>query len=156
LAERLAIDKARVVATRRPETLVLGADTVVALFNPDGSFELLGKPDGPDDARRMLQRLSGTIHQVITGIALLARNEPADVRHAVSGCRMKPLSAVEIDAYVATGLWAGKAGGYGIQDDHGTTFRDDPFIQRIEGSFSNIVGLPMELVESMLMRYHRE
>jgi septum formation protein len=155
LAERLAFDKARVVAARHRDAVVLGADTVVAVYAPDGSFELLGKPDDADDAARMLRRLSGTTHQVITGVAVLCGDLPPDVRRAVSECRMKTLTDAEIDAYVMTGLWAGKAGGYGIQDDHSTAFAGDPFIQRIDGSFSNIVGLPMELVDSMLLSYHR-
>ena len=139
-AEALAYFKARTISTPRREGLVLGADTIVAVGGA-----VLGKPDDEPDARRMLGLLSGTRHQVVTGLALLdvARSRrliASDVTHV----RMKPLSPNDIDAYIATLEWQGKAGAYAIQETA------DRYIESIEGSWSNIVGLPMELLANML------
>lgn len=139
VASFLAEGKARVLAGRFPEAVILGADTVVALADL-----LLGKPTDAADARRMLSLLSGTTQQVITGVAVCHRGTVA-VDRMTSTVSMRPLTADEIDAYVAGGQWQGKAGGYGIQDD-------DPFVTRMSGSLSNIVGLPMELAVPMLAR----
>ena len=135
LAER----KAQVAAARFPEDVVLAADTVVSLGG-----RAVGKPDDAAHARRMLGELSGTTHAVLTGVAVLHRSRDlASSRLVSSDVQMRPLSAAEIEAYVAGGQWQGKAGGYGIQDD-------DPFVTRITGSLSNIVGLPMETTVEML------
>jgi septum formation protein len=139
VASYLATAKARVLADRHPQAVVLAADTVVALGD-----RLLGKPTDAVDARRMLSLLAGTTHHVTTGVAV-HHGGSAHGDHMTSTVSMRPLSPTEIDAYVTGGLWQGKAGGYGIQDD-------DPFVTRIEGSLSNIVGLPMELAETMLAR----
>ena len=139
LARRLAFEKARVVAERFPNDVVLAADTVVAFGD-----ESLGKPADADDARRMLALLSGTTHVVITGVSVIRREQRIEMtRSAMSAVRMRRLEPSEIDRYVATGEWMGKAGGYGIQDH-------DPFVTRMTGSHSNIVGLPMELTTRML------
>jgi septum formation protein len=139
LAEYLAVAKAGAVAAEYPDDVTLGSDTVVALGD-----ELLGKPLDAADARRMLSRLSGTTHRVITGVAVL--HPTAAFRRSVvitSTVRMRPLSADEIDRYVAGGQWQGKAGGYGIQDQ-------DPFVTNMDGSLTNIVGLPMEATGELL------
>lgn len=139
LARFLAIAKASAVAGRFPDDLVLGADTVVAFGDRP-----LGKPADPQDARRMLTLLSGTTHIVITGVALMCRRiEFQQTRVVMSAVRMRRLTPQEIDAYVRSGLWEGKAGGYGIQDD-------DPFVTKMSGSHTNIVGLPMETTREML------
>lgn len=139
LAQFLALAKANAVAERFPDDLVLGADTVVAFGDRP-----LGKPADPQDARRMLALLSGTTHIVITGVALLCRRTGLQhTRVVMSAVRMRRLMSEEIDAYVASGQWEGKAGGYGIQDN-------DPFVTRMSGSHSNIVGLPMEATQEML------
>jgi septum formation protein len=139
LARTLAIAKARAIAPQFPQDLVLGADTVVAFGDRS-----LGKPEDAEDARQMLWLLSGTTHIVITGVALVRFEPPLDIaKVAMSAVRMRALSKREIDAYVASGDWQGKAGGYGIQDP-------DPFVTKVSGSWSNIVGLPMELVSEML------
>lgn len=138
-AESVAYFKARAVMERyRPDLPVLAADTVVALDD-----HLFGKPADVADARRILTALSGTRHEVITGVALIdscgCRLIASDVTHV----RMRPMSDEELDAYLASGLWEGKAGAYGIQD------RDDPVVECIEGSFSNVVGLPLEQLPSL-------
>lgn len=139
VARFLAQAKARHVAARHPDALTIGADTVVALGN-----ELLGKPEDPAHARRMLAALSGSTHAVITGVALVAPSRQFEqVDHVLSTVTMRPLSADEIDQYVAGGQWQGKAGGYGIQDD-------DPFVTCMNGPVSNVIGLPTERLLEML------
>ncbi len=140
-AESLAYFKARAVADLHPGRYVLGADTIVAL----GS-RILGKPADADDARTMLQNLSGTRHRVITGVALLAPEGRRLIASDVTYITMRPMTPEEIEQYVASGEWIGKAGAYAIQETA------DRFVQNVEGSFSNVVGLPMELVARMLER----
>jgi len=122
-----------------PETLtVLGADTTVSLDN-----HILGKPENPADAARMLRLLSGRTHRVITGVAVVtaAHTEVASESTAV---RFLTLSEEEIAAYIATGEPMDKAGAYAIQG------RAARWIPRIEGDYFNVVGLPISLVSSLL------
>ncbi len=143
LAEALSFFKARNVADALPRGVVLGADTIVALGE-----EVYGKPDDVDDARRILMQLTHHPHQVVTGVTLLdAATGRREITHEVTQVTMTPMSPDQLDAYLASGLWAGKAGAYGIQD------HDDAFVQRLDGSFSNVVGLPMELLADMLARW---
>jgi len=139
LARFLALEKARVVAAACPDRAVLAADTVVALGDRP-----LGKPADAAEARRMLTLLSGTTHIVITAVALLWRSAGIEQAcTAMTAVRMRALTPREIDEYVASRLWEGKAGGYGIQDH-------DPFVTRMAGSHTNVVGLPMEITREML------
>jgi septum formation protein len=135
----LAIAKADIVAAASPNAVVVAADTVVAFGD-----QIIGKPSDTQAARQTLQLLSGTTHLVITGVAVVHVGGKFS-RHlrTASAVRMKELSPAEIDAYIATGQWEGKAGGYGILDP-------DPFINRISGSHSNIVGLPIEETRELL------
>lgn len=130
---RLAVEKAR--ATRRSDgEVVLAADTCVVLDE-----EILGKPAGPDDAARMLDRLQGRPHQVITGICLAGDGfEIGDL--ACTTVRFSPLTPSEIDEYVRSGEPMDKAGAYGIQ---GLASR---FVERIDGCYFNVMGLPVSLV----------
>jgi septum formation protein len=136
--ERLAIDKARAVFALRPESRVLGADTTVTI---DG--EILGKPVDEADALRMIRRLNGRPHEVHTGVALVSAG---GVRSAVDTTRVwfSAMTDEDISWYVATGEPVDRAGAYAIQ---GLASR---FIPRIEGSYSNVVGLPVALVSSIL------
>ena len=139
---RIASAKARaVVATHGgPGTFVLGADTTVVV---DG--EMLGKPEGPADATRMLRRLSGAVHEVLTGVILVTGE--TEHREVVSSrVRVRPLSEEEIGWYVASGEPDGKAGAYAIQG------RAARFIDYLDGSWSNVVGLPVATVYQMLKR----
>ncbi len=139
-AEALSYFKARSVLKLGARGIILAADTVVA--HGDRVF---GKPDGPDHARDILRRLAGTTHQVITGLTLI--DTQSDVRvitHDRTRVTMRPMTARQLDRYIAGGSWKGKAGAYGIQD------HADPFVQRIEGSFTNVVGLPMERLTALL------
>jgi septum formation protein len=147
-AEALAYFKARSVAQFMPDAYVLGADTVVAAVGAAG--EMLGKPADSVEADRMLRRLSGTRHQVITGVALLG---PAGYRHIssdVTYVSLRQMTEEEIQAYVASGEWIGKAGAYAIQESA------DRFVEKVEGSYSNVVGLPMEMLGRMFAAAERE
>ena len=132
LAQWLALQKARTVAARHPRAVVLGADTVVS-----AGGAILSKPHDADHARRMLRLLSGTTHACITGVAVLCMASGFErSTQVVSTVQMRPLTDDEVEAYIASDLWRGKAGAYGIQDR-------DPFVTRITGEVSNIVGLPL-------------
>jgi septum formation protein len=141
--ERLAQEKAEVAAISKPKELVLGADTTVVV---DG--EILGKPHDPDDARRMLRLLNGRWHQVLTGIALLHGSEAprAIVAHEVTQVKFAEMTALEIDWYVSTVEPMDKAGAYAIQ---GFGAR---FIERIEGDYYNVVGLPVRLLYQLVQQ----
>jgi septum formation protein len=139
LAVHLATAKAQAIAQRYPDDVVLGADTVVAF----GDI-ILGKPADIGHARWMLELLSGTTHVVITGVAVAHRNGGVfAAQRVLSAVRMKPINDIQIDSYLATDQWRGKAGGYGIQDA-------DPFVERLAGCHTNIVGLPMTTTRQML------
>jgi septum formation protein len=120
--------------------LVLGADTAVELRG-----RLIGKPRDEEEARQILSALAGSVHRVLTGVALV---DPGAGRrwiaHAATTVHMGPMSDADIRAYVASGEAMGKAGAYALQETA------DRFVERIEGSFTNVVGLPMELLERML------
>ncbi len=135
---RLARAKALAVARERPSATVLGADTVVALGD-----EILGKPADAADARRMLVRLSGRVHQVYTGVALWREGHLEDAVE-VSDVEMAELGGEEIDRYIASGEPFDKAGAYAIQ---GLASR---YITRINGSYSNVVGLPIAVIYQWL------
>jgi septum formation protein len=139
LALQLARSKSHAVAIRRHDDVVLGADTVVAFGD-----RIIGKPEDPEDAREMLRLLSGTTHIVITGVCVARRSHNfSHDQRVMSAVHMRQMSDREIDEYVQTGLWRGKAGGYGIQDN-------DPFVRRMAGCHTNIVGLPMTVTRSLL------
>jgi len=138
-AERLAREKALAVRASRPCELVLGADTVVVV---DGA--VLGKPLNAEDAVHMLQMLSGRVHEVITGVCLAGPAEKIRIGSETTLVSVNVISVPEIRAYVATGEPMDKAGAYGIQ---GIASR---WIPRIEGDYSNVVGLPIALVYRML------
>jgi septum formation protein len=131
--KRLAETKALAVPAAADET-VLGADTTVVI-----DHEMLAKPCDAADARRMLAMLSGRRHEVLTGICL-KRGEQRIRDHAVTAVWFAPLSAREIDEYVASGEPMDKAGGYAVQG------AASKFIPRIEGCYFNVVGLPVALV----------
>jgi septum formation protein len=141
-AERLAREKALAVARQRPQDdLVLGADTVVVV---DG--QLLGKPSDAADAARMLRLLSGRVHQVITGVCLVVSGKCSVASETTFVTVMSEITEKEIADYVASGEPMDKAGAYAIQGIASS------WIPRIEGDYSNVVGLPVALVWRMLLR----
>lgn len=139
LAER----KARLVAGRRQgrAELVLGSDTIVALGD-----RLLGKPEGPAEARGMLEALSGSRHRVVTGVCVVdARDGRSRSGFERTWVSMRPILPGEVSAYVESGEWEGKAGGYAIQENA------DAFVTGLEeGGFDNVVGLPVQLCQRLL------
>jgi septum formation protein len=139
LALHLALAKADAVAARFPDDVVLAADTVVAL----GDWSL-GKPADEAHAREMLGLLSGTTHLVITGVAVVHQSAGHQaLTRVMSAVRMRLLTENEIVRYSQGGQWQGKAGGYGIQDA-------DPFVIKLSGCYTNIVGLPMKSTARLL------
>ena len=129
--------KAREVASRFQDSVVLGADTVVSL---DG--EILGKPSSPARAKEMLHALSGRVHTVYTGVCVIGGGkELSEV--VASRVFFNTLSEELIERYVRSGLPLDKAGAYGIQDGY-------PLVTRYEGSYTNIIGLPVEETRALL------
>lgn len=145
IVKELALMKAENVASELSDeesladTVVIGADTVVVLDE-----RILGKPKDEEDAAQMLRKLQGRSHEVYTGVAVLAYNSAGHrqtVNHAVeTKVFVNEMTEEEIRAYIATGEPMDKAGGYGIQG------RFAPFIDRIEGDYYNVVGLPVSYV----------
>ena len=132
--------KAQAVASRHSGAIILAADTLVY------GDEVLGKPHSAVEARHMLAGLSGRWHSVHTGVTMIDTSSSRAISRAdVTRVHFVSMTAEDIDAYVATGEPLDKAGAYGIQG------RGGMFIDRIEGSYSNVVGLPMALVRSMLL-----
>jgi septum formation protein len=143
-ATHYAQKKAKEVAQHHPKHWVLAADTIVVVDE-----KILGKPVSVTEATAMLSRLSGRSHRVITGLSLVHAEYGVEESQTVeTTVFMRRLSAVDIEGYIATGEPMDKAGAYGIQGIGGC------LVQRIEGSYSNVVGLPLcETVE--LLRRHR-
>lgn len=131
-AARLAKEKALAVAARRPDALVLAADTVVACGR-----RILPKAEDAETARRCLDLLSGRRHRVFGGVCLIVPGGRKVVRLVRTDVAFKRLSAAEIDAYVASEEWRGKAGGYAVQGAAAA------FVRWMGGSYSNVVGLPL-------------
>jgi septum formation protein len=139
LVARLAWQKAADVAPRVDQGIILACDTVA-----ECGGQILGKPEDDQHARQMLQRLRGREHRVYSGVCLWPRpkGEPI-VRVAVTTLRMDELSDAALDEYLASGQWNGKAGAFGYQDRLG-------WVHIVEGSPSNVVGLPLELLAELL------
>lgn len=138
---RVAEAKAQVIHREHPGRMILAADTSVVLES-----EILGKPGDTRDAIRMLRLLSGRCHDVLTGVTVVDGAGAAESRVAHTTVEFAPLTAAEIEWYVSSGEPMDKAGAYAIQ---GLASR---FVRRIDGSYSNVVGLPVALVYEMLRR----
>ncbi len=141
--KRIALEKAREVASRTKLGIVVGADTIVVL-----GTRILGKPGSRKEARRMLRSLSGKAHIVYTGFAIVdAANGKMHSEVVRTKVWFRSLSGEEIEQYVASGSPLDKAGAYGIQDDFGAVF-----VERISGCFYNVVGFPLVKFYSALLR----
>ena len=142
-AVRVALDKARVAAKRAGEGIVIAADTIVVIGD-----SILGKPADARDAEGMLALLAGKEHCVVTGLAVMdAATARSVTRISVTKVWFRDLTDREIAAYVGTGEPLDKAGAYGIQE------RGALLVERIEGCYSNVVGLPLSLLGEMLREF---
>jgi len=145
-ARRLAREKALAVADRHLKEFILAADTIVVI-----DHHILGKPSDSADATRMLRLLSARTHDVITAVCLVppksSRLPFPDVRHATTRVAMRAISDAEIAAYIASGEPQDKAGAYAIQGGAA------PFVEKYDGEYSNVVGLPLKLVQAMLREH---
>jgi septum formation protein len=139
LAARLSHTKAAAVAELYPDAFVLAADTVVALGR-----RVLEKPVDEAEARLFLTKLSGRRHSVIGGVCVISPNGDIQLQTIVTKVKFKRLTPHDIDAYIASGEWQGKAGGYAIQGRAGA------FVPWISGSYSNVVGLSLSDAVNML------
>lgn len=141
--QALALAKARAVARRIGTGVVLAADTVVVL-----SGTVFGKPSDPEDARRMLRALSGRLHEVITGVALVEAPARREISTAVvTRVRMARYGEEEIEAYLATGEPLDKAGAYAIQGAGGR------LVAHVDGCYTNVVGLPLSTTRRLLAEW---
>ena len=140
LARRLAADKARHVAGKFPGDWVLAADTVVACGR-----RVLGKAEDEQQARAFLKLLSGRRHRVHGGVAVIDAEGRLHDRSVMTQVVFKRLGPDEIDAYLDSGEWKGKAGAYAIQG------RAAAFVPKITGSYSNVVGLPLAETQALLL-----
>jgi septum formation protein len=135
-----AYRKARAVAKKHPDALVLGADTLVYL-----GTNLLGKPASLEEAYQMLEQLQGQTHQVVTAICLInLRNHRQTIFAETTDVTFRPLDAVQIQRYLVQINPLDKAGAYAIQD------QGDLIVEKISGSYTNVVGLPVEQLREQL------
>ncbi|MDB4413131.1 Maf family protein [Pirellulaceae bacterium] len=142
LVARLAYQKAENVAKKFDDGLYLGCDTVGEI-----NGQILGKPQDEAHAEKMLRLMSGREHRVFSGVCLWNRPDNKKlVKVAATQLKMEPLSEAWLKDYLATDSWIGKAGAFGFQDGL-------DWINIIDGSESNVVGLPMELLEEMLQEF---
>ncbi len=142
-AVRVSQDKARVAARRAEKGIIVAADTIVVLDD-----QILGKPVDARDAEHMLGQLSGKVHSVITGLTVMdAGTGKSDTRTSVTKVWFRSLSPNEIASYVASGEPLDKAGAYGIQG------KGALLVERIEGCYFNVVGLPLAVLGEMLLEF---
>ena len=140
LVMALAFEKANSVAAKHEDAIVIGADTVVEIEG-----EILGKPKSRDDAKRMMERLSGKPHKVITGFAIIdLSSDKKYMDYEVTEVTFKDISADEIENYLNKAEYMDKAGAYGIQDDAAL------FVDKIKGDYLNIVGFPISKIYTVL------
>ncbi len=139
----LALAKARSVARRLRSAVVLGADTAVVL-----NGEVFGKPESPEDARRMLRALRGREHEVVTGVALVEAPAGRETATAVvTRVLMRAYAEAEIAAYIASGEPFDKAGAYAVQGAGGA------LVAKVEGCYTNVVGLPLTTARALLAEW---
>ncbi len=138
LAEALAYFKARSVAEDVHDARIIGADTICAC-----NGRVMGKPLDADHAREMLHELSHNRHAVITGLTVLD-GQQRRITSDTTWVTMTPMTPEDIESYIASDEWQGKAGAYAIQESA------DRYVEHLDGSFSNVVGLPMELLATLI------
>jgi len=144
-AERLALAKAKYVAQKYPDSLVIGADTVV-----DFEGQIIGKPTDAKQAEQITKKLFSRPHKVITGIAIVRLSDGIELSESdTTTVYPKRLTSEQIAEHVESESWRDKAGAYAIKEN------GDEFVERIEGSLTNVMGLPMELLQRLLTEIHR-
>ncbi len=136
---RLAREKARAIAPQHAGAVILAADTIAAVGG-----RIIGKAADAAEAREVLELFSGRRHRVYTGVCVIAPDGKERVRDVLTMVHFKRLETAEIDAYIASGEWEGKSGCYGLQT------RGGGFVDSLNGSFSNVVGLPLVEAKRML------
>lgn len=145
-AVKAALAKAKDIAAKRKNAVVIGADTIIVLGK-----KIIGKPKNKKDAVRILTSLAGRTHQVITGMAVVDSNSSKELTdYEVTRVKMKKVKAGEIKEYVESGRPLDKAGAYGIQEI------EDIFIEKIVGDYDNVVGLPVRALKKLLRRIYKE
>lgn len=142
-AEQLALAKARSIAEKLPSCLVIGADTVV-----DFDGQIIGKPADAKEAKQVIRKLFSAPHKVITAVAIVRIVDGTEIVESdATIVYPRRMSDEQITEHVKSGSWQDKAGAYAIQEG------GDEFIEKIEGSLTNVMGLPMELLQRMLKRF---
>jgi len=145
VAQIIAYEKAKSVLNKYKSGIILGADTIVVLGD-----EIIGKPKSQKDAERILGKLSGSTHRVITAVAFIdAQTQKTLVTYDLSYVTFDKIGIEKIRSYISKNHVLDKAGAYAIQDGA------DPFIRRIKGSYYNVVGLPIEKVRYILKQWDR-
>lgn len=143
LAKNLSKVKAEKIAKKHKDAIIIAADTLIVLNN-----EIIGKPKDKEDAKKMLQKLSGKTHFVITGFTIHDSRSKKEITKALtSKVKFKKMTEKEINDYVETEEPLDKAGGYGIQD------KGAVFIEKVEGDFFNVVGLPVFTLSEILKKF---
>ena len=141
-AKRLALAKAKSVAGKHPASFVIGADTIV-----DFQGRIIGKAADPEEAEQITRELFSAPHKVITGIAIIRLCDGTQlVRSDSTTVYPKKMTAEQIADHIEGGSWRDKAGAYAIQET------GDEFVEKIDGSLTNVMGLPMELLESLFVQ----
>jgi septum formation protein len=139
--KRLALDKAKSVACKRPDSFIIGADTIV-----DFQGRIIGKAADAKKAEEITKKLFSAPHKVITGVAIVRLNDGTElVRSDSTTVYPRKMTAEQIADHIKGGSWQDKAGAYAIQET------GDEFVKKVEGSMTNVMGLPMELLNSLLV-----
>jgi len=139
-AKRLALAKAKSVARKHPDSFVIGADTIV-----DFQGRIIGKAADAREAEQITRKLFSEPHKVITGVAIVRLSDGTELVHSDSTTVYpRKMTPGQIADHIKSGSWRDKAGAYAIQET------GDEFVEKIEGSLTNVMGLPMELLESLL------
>lgn len=139
-AKKLALAKANTVAAKYPDSLVIGADTIV-----DFNGQIIGKPTDAKDAERITRKLFSKAHKVITAVALVRLSDNTEIVESdTTDVHPKKLTTEQLTEHIKSESWRDKAGAYAIQEN------GDEFIEKIEGSLTNVMGLPMELLQQLL------
>jgi len=139
-AKKLALAKAKTVAAKYPDSLVIGADTIV-----DFHGQIIGKPANAEDAERITRKLFSKPHKVITAVALVRSSDNTEiVKSDITEVYPKKMTNEQLTEHIKSESWRDKAGAYAIQEN------GDEFLEKIEGSLTNVMGLPMELLQQLL------